>query len=299
MEILIIGSKGFIGSHLVRYFKTRAYQVWECDVLVDYVTTNYIQVDCTNANFQQVFENNSFDVCINCSGAASVPDSLNNPERDFFLNTVNVFDILNSIRRYNKACKFINLSSAAVYGNPIELPIKEQFEVNPISPYGKHKLMAEMLCEEFYSDFGLQTCSLRIFSAYGDGLKKQLLWDISQKMKKTSTLEMFGSGLETRDFIHVEDIAQVVELVLKSDKFKADVINVGNGQEVSIREIVELFIQKNKSWKGEVVFSGANRKGDPIHWAADISLIKLLGYKQSVKLEEGIKQYIQWVQDEN
>lgn len=298
MKILIIGSKGFIGSHLIPFFSQRENQVWQCDVMVDYVTPNYIQLNASNANFQELFENRTFDVCINCSGAASVPDSIVNPERDFFLNTVNVFKILNSIKKYNSDCKFINLSSAAVYGNPVALPIKEEMHSNPISPYGKHKLMAEMLCEEFYRDFGIQTCSLRIFSAYGNGLRKQLLWDINQKMQQSNRLEMFGTGFETRDFIHVYDIAQVLELLIPSDKFKADVINVGNGVEVQIREVVELFV-KNKLWQGKLVFSGSNRKGDPINWLADISIIQSLGYKPSITLEEGIKQYIKWVQDEN
>ena len=117
MKILIIGSKGFIGSHLVRYFDKQN-EVWQCDVVTDYTTPRYMQIDASNSDFNSVFEEHSYDVCVNCSGAASVPDSLKHPYRDFLLNTANVYAILNAIHTNCPACKFINLSSAAVYGNP-------------------------------------------------------------------------------------------------------------------------------------------------------------------------------------
>jgi len=296
MKILIIGSKGFIGSHLVTYFQSKDYDVWQCDVVVDYVERKYFQVDVSNSDFLQLFEEQQFEMCINCSGAASVPDSLVHPMRDFNLNTLLVFNVLNAIYKHNRTCKFMNLSSAAVYGNPQQLPIKESFNLNPISPYGKHKLMAEMLCSEFYTNFGLQTCSLRIFSAFGEGLKKQLFWDIFQKMKKSNTLELYGTGKETRDFIHVEDIAQSVELAIHKARFEADFINVANGMEISISEAVLLFI-KGVGWHGEIKFLGTERLGDPLYWCADIDVIKSFGYKQQITLENGLNQYIKWVKE--
>lgn len=298
MKILIIGSKGFIGSHLVSFFLQRGNEVWQCDVVVDYVLPNYIQVDASNADYMEIFEEQQFDVCINCSGAASVPDSIIHPLRDFTLNTANVFSLLNAIHKYNKECKFINLSSAAVYGNPVELPIKEIALLKPISPYGKHKYMAELICEEFHTDFGIKTCSLRIFSAYGNGLKKQLFWDLAQKTKNTDKLDLFGSGNETRDFIHVEDIAHVISFVIKHSKFNGECINVANGIEISIKEAVKCFLNELK-WGGNVSFSGNERVGDPTNWCADISVIKAMGYKQSVTLENGLNQYNKWLKENN
>lgn len=90
MNILIIGSKGFIGSHCVKYF-SKNHKVWECDVVTDYVSKNYFIVDATNADYSDIFQQQQFDVCINCSGAGSVPNSIKNPQRDFILNTVNVY----------------------------------------------------------------------------------------------------------------------------------------------------------------------------------------------------------------
>ncbi len=229
MKILIIGSKGFIGSHLVAYFtEKKNVSVWECDVVVDYVTPQYVQLDATNADYHSLFEGQQFDICINCSGAASVPDSIIQPLRDFNLNMVNVFKLLDAILKYNKTCKFINLSSAAVYGNPQENPIKETAVLQPISPYGKHKQMAEMICKEFHQQFCIATCSLRIFSAYGNGLKKQLFWDLYQKTKSSKEICLFGTGNETRDFIHVSDIARVIDLVIQKADFEGEAINVAN-----------------------------------------------------------------------
>lgn len=205
MKIIIIGSRGFIGNACVEYFR-RDNEVWECDVVMDYDRPRYLFIEAVDSDFQEIFRDGEFDVCINCSGAANVPFSLEKPLHDFQLNTLNVFKILDAIRRYNPECKFLNLSSAAVYGNPVSLPVTESQAVAPVSPYGMHKAMAENICEEFYRFWGVSTCSVRIFSAYGPGLKKQLLWDISCKLLNDGPLHLFGTGEETRDFIYISDL---------------------------------------------------------------------------------------------
>lgn len=296
MKILIIGSKGFIGTHAVSYFLQKQYEVWECDVVVDYTSKQYIQVDATNADYSEIFQENRFDVCINCSGAASVPDSLNHPQRDFMLNTVNVFKMLDAIRRFNPECKFINLSSAAVYGNPKVLPIKEEQTLNPLSPYGFHKKYAEEICQEFSNYFQIKTCSLRIFSAYGEGLKKQIFWDLYQKTKGTDQLTLFGTGKESRDFIHVQDIVKIIDIIISQASFKGETLNVANGTELKIETIAHIFADK-MGWNGRIKFSGEGRKGDPSNWVANISLIKEMGYEQTIDIETGIEKYALWLKE--
>lgn len=295
MKILIIGSKGFIGSHLERHFCADN-EVWQCDVVTGYTAPNYFQIDASNADYHALFRVQAFDVCINCSGAASVPDSIVHPYRDFLLNTANVYTILNAIRSHCPACKFINLSSAAVYGNPSTLPISETAPMSPMSPYGRHKVMAEAICNEFYEEFGVPTCSLRIFSAYGNGLRKQIFWDMNRKMADTVEAAFFGTGDESRDFIHIDDIARAVDLVIQNAAFNGEVINVANGEAITIREAVNLFAQL-KGYQGQVVFNGIIREGDPRFWKADIGILKGWGYRPSVTLEQGIKSYIQWVKE--
>jgi UDP-glucose 4-epimerase len=294
MKVLIIGSKGFIGSSLSAYLLAKpGYEVYECDVVVDYQNENYIVIDAANSDFHAIFLNNDFDICINCSGAASVPDSLIHPLRDYILNTHNVFKVLDAIRMYRPQCKFINLSSAAVYGNPQSLPIMENFTPAPISPYGHHKLQAEVICKEFFDYYGVGTCSLRIFSAYGIGLRKQLLWDLSKKFTNNDEIELFGNGNESRDFINIKDIVNAIELCMHNVSFKADQINIANGTEVTVKQITSIFL---KYFGGDkrINFNGTTKAGDPLFWRADISLLKSIGYVAQVEIEAGIREYIEW-----
>ena len=297
MKAIVIGAKGFLGSYIYNYFVKKAgYDTWACDVMVDYVSPRYVQIDATNSDFATLFTGTIFDICINCSGAASVPDSLIHPQRDFLLNTFNVFRLLDAIRLYNPVCKFINISSAAVYGNPTNLPIKESAILCPVSPYGHHKVMTETICKEFLDFFGIGTCSLRIFSAYGEGLKKQILWDVLHKMKNGPQIQLFGNGYETRDFINIRDIASIIDLVIDKAKFQGESINVANGEETQIKDLVEL-AGKLMNWEGQIDFTVKIRQGDPSNWRADISLIESFGYKSSISLEEGLSKYARWVSE--
>lgn len=296
MKILIIGSKGFIGSSLASYLsKNRDYEVFECDVVVDYQKKNYTVIDASNADFHTIFAEQSFNFCINCSGAASVPDSLIHPLRDYNLNTYNVFKVLDAIRLHQPKCKFINLSSAAVYGNPQTLPVKEDFSPAPISPYGNHKLQAEIICKEFFDYYGIQNCSLRIFSAYGIGLTKQLLWDLNKKFTNSDVVELFGTGKESRDFINVKDLIAAIECCMLANKFNADIINIANGVEITVEQIVNIFKQHFDADK-QVKFNGVTKAGDPLYWKADVSLLRSFGYAPSVAIEDGIAEYIKWAQ---
>jgi UDP-glucose 4-epimerase len=295
MKVLIIGCKGFIGTHVFNNFcKQDQCLAWGCDVVVDYVSKNYFQVDASNADFNEIFEQVKFDVCINCSGAASVPDSLLHPLRDYYLNTVIVFKILEAIRKHAPVCKFLNLSSAAVYGNPVRLPVKETDPVQPLSPYGCHKYQSEIICKEFATHFGIATCSVRIFSAYGPGLKKQLFWDVWQKINKETFITLFGTGKESRDFIYISDLVTALHCILDHGEFNGGSYNIANGESISIATVISTystFCDKNISFQ----FSGEERKGDPLNWQADISLLKNIGYKQKIHLDEGINSYVQWL----
>ncbi|CAD5253082.1 dTDP-glucose 4,6-dehydratase/UDP-glucose 4-epimerase [Imperialibacter sp. EC-SDR9] len=295
-KVIIIGVRGFIGSHLKTYLENKGYHVYGADVVVDYVAKNYFLIDATNGGFESVFREQAFDLCINCSGAASVPDSIRNPRRDYYLNTSNVFSLLNAIRDRQPNCRFINLSSAAVYGNPTSLPVAEEAIPRPLSPYGYHKYMSETICREFYEQFGLATCSLRIFSAYGEGLTKQIFWDLYQKSKAKRKVELFGSGNETRDFIYVLDLVRLIELIAIHGEFHGEAVNAASGIETSIRSAAETFFSYYPD-PPQIRFTQTERQGDPSRWVADISKIKEnYNYSPEFTLEEGLRRYYQWVQ---
>ena len=294
-KILIIGAEGFIGSHLSNFYQQKDYDVLRVDV-VDKKDANYIQVDKTNPLFHSVFGHFKPDVCLNCSGAASVPFSFEQPLNDFKLNVLNVVVLLDAIRLHSPTCRFVNFSSAAVYGNPKTIPVSENFDKAPISPYGFHKSIVENILEEYHKYYKVDCCTLRLFSAYGNGLRKQIMFDLYNKFNACNTVDLFGTGVETRDYIHIDDICQVVDLVLTNSTFDNEIVNVANGKEVKLSELAAIFKKTLKSNK-EIVYSGEVRAGDPSRWMADISKIKKWGYRQSVSLESGIERYIEWIKN--
>jgi dTDP-glucose 4,6-dehydratase/UDP-glucose 4-epimerase len=186
------------------------------------------------------------------------------------------------------------LSSAAVYGNPVILPINEDAIVSPLSPYGFHKLQSEQICNEFFRFFNIATCSLRIFSAYGEGLNKQLFWDLYKKTLDPTIIKLYGTGKESRDFIYILDLIRAIELVAIKGSFNGGVINIANGEEVFIEYCVEKFYS-NFDTQVDYQFSGQERQGDPNNWIADISILKSLGYKSEYNLEKGLQNYYKWL----
>jgi dTDP-glucose 4,6-dehydratase/UDP-glucose 4-epimerase len=293
LKVLILGSTGFIGSHLVNHFCENKNIVFGCDLVeLDSRDYNYSKLSVLSSDFEQLFINHSFDVCINASGSGNVGYSIENPLSDFEANSLSVFKILDCIKKHQPSCKYLHISSAAVYGNPLRLPIIETDELSPLSPYGFHKLISETICKEFHQLFGIRTAIIRPFSVYGNGLKKQLLWDICKKLDTNNDIELYGTGRESRDFIHVNDLVHIVDLIIASATFENDVFNVANGEETNIQYLATIFKQYFKG--KEISFSGKTKNGDPLNWKADISKIIRLGYCPKVTLEEGVINYITW-----
>ncbi len=298
MNILIIGSQGFIGKHCVKYFTQKGHFVQQAGISPANGEQNYTCLAKENTNFEQLFIPHKFDVCINASGSANVAFSFKNPFIDFKLNVANVSKMLDAIYKHNTGCKFINFSSAAVYGNPQYLPIDELHPKLPISPYGVHKRQSENLLYEYSKFFGLKTLSLRVFSAYGEGLKKQLFWDLYKKGIASNTVELFGTGNETRDFIYIQDLIQATELIINKASFNGNAINIANGNEDSIKKVTTTFFQ-NYQPETKIKFTGNSKIGDPVNWKADISKLLALGYQQSTSLEDGLLNYTKWLKELN
>lgn len=293
MKILVIGSNGFIGSHCVEYFESKGFEVFQADVNSP-ERSGFYKIDTKNSDFSAPFKEHQFDVCINASGSAHVGFSFENPSVDFELNVVNVQKILVAIRDYNSHCKFVNFSSAAVYGNPDFLPITENSNCKPLSPYGFHKLQSELLLTEYHNFFGLRTCSLRVFSAYGPGLKKQLFWDLYQKAKQSEMVTLFGSGSETRDFIYIQDLLQIINLVIENSPFQGSVYNAASNLEVTIADAAGIFL-KEFSQKRQLAFNGEIKVGDPTNWLADTKSLEAFGFKPQFQLSLGVKRYVEWL----
>lgn len=300
-KIIITGCNGFIGSHFVDFYKKKKYMVYGIDRNVTKVNDNnvkYYQFDLEDENISNFYKEVNPDFFIHCAGNANVGISVDYPEMDFNKNVGVLYKTLSSIKRAEINPRFIFLSSAAVYGNPSRLPIDELMETNPISPYGLHKKMCEDLCKYYRDIMGKNISVVRIFSAYGDGLRKQILWDMYNKYLKNNRIELFGTGNETRDFIHIDDVVQALDIIAEKDN--ADFIyNVANGEEISIKFLATEFVKCLGMGAEKVKFNGKVKVGDPLNWKADITKLKKLGYHQNMDLVVGIKKYIDWVKKIN
>ena len=244
-KVLITGGGGFLGCRIGNEFLSKGYEVVSFDSVNSNSTPGIRSVIglIESAAFVQLLLDYQPDLLIHSAGTASVQKSLQEPSVDFSSNVSITARVLETLRTNASKCKVILLSSAAVYGNPRILPISESTPINPISPYGYHKYFAEQLLREYYEVFGQKSCVLRIFSAYGPGLKKQLLWDICQKSATQEKIELMGTGDETRDFIHVSDISRAVLFIANNAPFNNDIYNVASGNQVSTKKIAEELLQ--------------------------------------------------------
>ena len=143
----------------------------------------------------------------------------------------------------------------------------------------------------------MPTCSLRIFSAYGPGLRRQVLWDVCYKILTGSSLFLQGTGKESRDFIHAVDIARAIEFVVANAEMQGEIYALGSGRETTIAELV-LLIMQSLDRQCVLEFSNEIPLGVPLNWRADISKLQRLGFEPEVTLEQGVKNYTDWCKAE-
>jgi UDP-glucose 4-epimerase len=218
---------------------------------------------------------------------------MESPAADFQGNATLTFEMLDVLRQHAPGCRFLLLSSAAVYGNPATLPVSEDHPIAPLSPYGYHKRQAELLCEEFSRIYGLPTASARIFSAYGPGLRRQVVWDVCEKVLTTGRLTLHGTGSESRDFIHAADIARALCMVAEKAPCEGEIYNLASGRAVTIDELATLLLEALDS-RVVPVFNGTATPGDPLHWRADMTKLSTLGFAPAISLEQGVRAVAAW-----
>ncbi|MGO9145148.1 MAG: NAD-dependent epimerase/dehydratase family protein [Desulfomonilia bacterium] len=301
-KVLITGVAGFIGRFVAKYFAEQGWITIGIDSIpyenapVMYLSS-YKQLHLPDEALHTILHEHSPEACINCAGRSSVPWSFPNPAIDFASNTVLPYYILDACRLHSPATKCINISSAAVYGNPEILPVCEDAKSAPISPYGFHKLQSELIYREFHHIYGLPTASVRIFSAYGPGLRRQVLWDICQKALSSASIVLQGTGRESRDFIHAYDIARAFMILTKLAPMQGEIYNLASGQETTISELSSILLGA-LNYKCRIIFDGQVPAGVPSNWKADISKISALGFKPSIPFKQGAEAFAAWCRSE-
>ena len=294
-KMLITGVGGYIGSNCLKFFKDD-YEIFGIDKNAN-PAGNFIKGIVNLENLKSF--NQEFDVIVHLAGSATVAEAENHPREETDKTIGSTKDLLEFIRLYNRNAKLIYASSAAVYGDKHGEKIKETNCTEPISTYGKNKLEAEDMCREYSKKYNLDIKIIRFFSVYGEGLRKQVLWSFSEKLKRAGENKVvcFGTGEEFRDFIHISDVVNFINIAINQNK-DFDIFNCGTGQACKIKNTL-LELAKHYKSNVELCFDNIVHKGDPISLVADIEKAKKAGFTPRVSIQEGLEKYAKWYKKEN
>lgn len=274
LRLLITGANGFLGSALSERAGARRFDVAKIvRVLIGtegkVIGNSYLPRDIADSL-------NGFkpDVIIHAAGASSVTRSVENPESERLDSIVPLEAVLNGVRQSGLRPHIVLLSSAAVYGEPGVLPVDEATPLRPISPYGRSKLECEQLLNQFSMVADVRVTIARIFSVFGEGQKRLLIWDLFQKFRDEKIVSLFGTGEEMRDFIYIGSLADQL-LTLARIKEGCGPVNVGYGVGRTVKEVASTMAAILGSRK-RIDFTGEAREGDPKRWQADIGRFEKL-----------------------
>lgn len=236
------------------------------------------------------------ELLVHCAGGGSVSASIADPFGDYARTVGSTAAVLEFVRRSSPDTVVVYPSSAAVYGNAAHCPVTERGVAlpHPASPYGSHKLMAEQLCASYAEHFGMAVAVIRFFSIYGEGLRKQLLWDACRKIGRGDDL-FFGSGDESRDWLHAEDAARLIAAVAAHAGPACPIFNGASGTPTTVRDALAL-LYRELAPRREPRFSCEPRPGDPHDLRADIGHTLTTGWVPEVRLTQGIRRYARWFQ---
>ena len=306
-HILITGGAGFIGSNTVRYALDEGLTVSVLDSFENAVISkddllelgaHVLEVDIQDP---RVLESMSgpFDAIVHLAAQVSVPKSIQDPERNHSVNVSGTQHVLQFAQR-NNVKRFLFASSSAVYGDCDTMPLSESSEGELQSPYAKSKLEIEQKIDAYFQQ-GSEFLSLRFFNVYGpdqrlDSNYGAVVPIFIDCLTQGSQPTIYGSGAQSRDFVHVHDVARLLVglSVQEWHQPKQSVYNVGTGHSVTIFELASLIHEISQS---EIKFEPSfkpERTGDIEHSVASIEAIKRdLNWKAEISLEDGLKELIE------
>jgi UDP-glucose 4-epimerase len=298
MKILVTGGAGFIGSHITEYLVQRGDDV----TVLDNLNTgrkenlakindkiNFVNGDIRDYKLLEKLVSDTAGV-FHEAALASVQDSFNMKDEYFDVNVNGTENIFKLAKEYG--FKVVYASSSSVYGNPKKIPINEDDDRKPINPYAETKLDGEVLAKK-YSEMGVKVIGLRYFNVFGKrqskeyaGVIKLFLHNIQQKKSP----KINGDGLQTRDFVHIDDVVMANISAMDSD-INHKFFNVGSGSAISILDLANLII--GASGLSLKPIHGPELSGDVRSTQADIKLIrKLLNWEPKTNLADWLTKII-------
>jgi len=297
VKFVITGGAGFIGSHIAKYLVDKNHDVTVVDNLsrgrlenlskikeqIEFKKMDILDFD----SLKEVIFNS--DGIFHQAALTSVPESFTQKEKYHNVNVKGTENIFKLAKEFGK--KVVYASSSSIYGNTTTIPIQENFEKNPINPYGITKLDDEKLAKK-YHDLGVSIIGLRYFNVYGIGQTNDYAGVITKFIDQINLNEspiIFGDGTHTRDFISVEDIAKANLLSMES-KTEFSFLNIGTGISTSIKTLAEMMIELSGK-KLEINYDDLPL-GDVKESLADISLAKrLINWNYETSLKSGLKKF--------
>ncbi len=337
-KILVTGGAGYIGSHAVRALIQGGHQVTVIDNLSKghreavHPDALFLELDLSDREaLERVFSEAAYDAVMHFAGSIEVSLSMSDPALFFQNNCTNGLHLLEAMRRHGVK-NIIFSSTAAVYGNPQELPVKESAPLMPTNFYGESKLIFERILEQYRQMFGFQFVALRYFNAAGADASGEIGQDydppthligrvLKYALGQLSDLKIYGSDYPTkdgtcvRDYIHVSDLVDAHLLALNylqgTGNFyhdagsgdlpafpsnRSNIFNLGNGQGFSVREVLQAAEQV--TGLSFSVKDAPRREGDPTALIADSSRArKILGWKPKfTRLEDMVASAWKWFQ---
>lgn len=299
----ITGARGFIGQHLSWHLAHRGHSVVGVghghlthDDLAKRGLVSWFNSSVSISSLELLrSQHGSPEVVFHLAGGSAVAPSLRAPHEDFERTVQSTAILLEWLRLKSPDTVLVYVSSAAVYGVNHNGPINESITPAPYSPYGFHKYCAELLVQEYVCNYNLSAAIIRLFSVYGPGLRKQLLWDVAQRLlTKPTKLELGGSGEEMRDWLYIED---AVELLVQASGWAnraVPIVNGGTGVGTCVRTTVDTLFDALKI-PAELVFTGQVRAGDPPILVADTTRSKSLGFQPQIDLSAGMQHTADWL----
>ena len=292
MKIIITGGAGFIGKYLVNYLLDKGNTITIFDnfsnseekSLEYYIKSGVKIVNGDIRKFDEILkETEDQDVLIHLAAKISVSQSILNPSETFEVNVDGTKNVLEACKK-NYVKKIIIASSAAVYGEGSSgMKLKESAKTNPISPYGKSKLKMEQEIEKNNKN---DCVILRFFNIFGIGQTPEYAGVITKFIEmilSNKPLEIFGDGMQTRDFVSINDVVESIYDAIKNGK--NGTYNIASGKAITINELAKFMISLSK--KGLEIHHISEKHGDIRYSEADISLAKSkIGYVPKLGLNE-------------